>query len=130
MRGIIITFLSCILFFSCQEKKEEKGYEVSEQVSKVWELHDEIMPRVGELRSLKKQLTVIEDSLGSKVEFTDAKEQLSLADKDMHRWMKEFDMVQKDDKSYMDDQVVQLNKMKELFESSITNAKKIITDNK
>ena len=130
MRGIIITFLSCLFLFSCQEKKEEKGFEVSEQLSNVWELHDEIMPRVGELRSLKKQLTVIEDSLGSKVEFTDAKEQLNLADKDMHRWMKEFDMVQKDDKSYMDDQVVQLNKMKELFESSITNAKKIITDNK
>lgn len=133
MRGIIIVFIGSLLLFSCKEnnkEKEETGFQVSGQLADVWALHDEIMPRMGELGTLKKELKTLEDSIGTSSEFTDAKEQLKLASKDMHRWMDEFDMSKKENEKYMDDQVIQLNKMKELFETSINNAEEIISTHK
>jgi len=130
MKRILFIFISCFIFLSCQEKKEEQGSEMSPQLSKVWGLHDEIMPRMGEIRSLKDQLTTLEDSLGTATEIVEAQDQLNAAKKDMNRWMTSFDLSKKEDTAYMDEQLIQLNKMKELFESSITNAEKIINTHK
>ncbi|NNF20006.1 MAG: hypothetical protein HKN61_09525 [Flavobacteriaceae bacterium] len=78
----------CISLSGCkeQDKSEEKG----QRMQKVMEIHDEAMPRMGELSKLVGEMKARVDSTERGQEYEEAMEELQEAYSGMMEWMQNF----------------------------------------
>jgi hypothetical protein len=91
MKNLAILFLS--LFFACGTAKETKEEKVNLK-DQVMAVHDEVMPKMGELRSVQKQLVMKagEEGLDSltQMELTQIADKIDEANESMMVWMRNF----------------------------------------
>ena len=137
MKTYLSLFLMITLFaVSCGEKKKEAKDELYDKVMAV---HDEIMPKMGDIMKYKKQLQEKVDALSAAEEIDSAKiselEQ-AIADLDhsheeMMGWMRQFDndfegMVNEDIMKYLNTQMDKIKKVGEVTNAALKNAEDML----
>lgn len=75
---------------SCAEDTSEKRAEYDQLFDDVLEVHDEIMPKMGEISSLSQQLSKMADTSEAPKPYLGARAQLKEADSLMMTWMRSF----------------------------------------
>lgn len=123
MKKFIPVFL--VIAFACQSSQES---EVSTLKDEVMAIHDEVMPKMGELRSVRKSLMFRADSLTG-IDSVSASMLNSLADdignasEGMMQWMRayepDFEGTEEEVKAYLEAQKASIQQVKEEMESSL-----------
>ena len=127
MRFIASLFIVPILVIACQFDKNQDP-EVSLLYDQVIEIHDEVMPKMRDIRQLKKKLTSISSAEQNK-DVKLALQQLEDAHDAMMDWMAQFKMPKNVEKSqsmdYLRGQMVSVNDMKAKMLDAIENANEL-----
>lgn len=132
-----ILFISSMVLVSCEEKAKEPDllYE------KVMAVHDEIMPKMGDIMKLKKQLKEKVAELNASTEVDSVKIsslEMAIADLDnsheeMMGWMRQFNrdyegMVNEEILKYLNDQKARIEKVGEVTAAAIQNAQEQLAE--
>jgi hypothetical protein len=134
----VFLIVSSVLIVSCSEKQKEAKDELYDKVMAV---HDEIMPKMGDIMKFKKQLQEKIDALSEAEEIDSVKiselEQ-AIADLDnshdeMMGWMRQFDndfegMVNEDIMKYLNDQMGKIKKVGEVTNAALQNAQQKLAE--
>lgn len=90
MKSLFLTPLFALLLIACGTSQQSKKIDVNQLKTEVMAVHDEVMPKMGELRKLEKELRhqAAEDS--SKTDFVVAADRLAAANDAMMQWMRGF----------------------------------------
>ena len=136
-----ISLILIALFFitSCGDKKDNAKDEL---LKKVMAVHDEIMPKLGDLMEYKKQLNAkIEELMQAGPEENEDQiaklqkgvEDLENSHEGMMNWMHEFDRkfdseVQDEVIAYMNDQMTKIEKVGRMTNTAIANAKELLEE--
>lgn len=90
MKYLLVTSV-LVLFFACSNSKNDVG----ELQNEVMLIHDEAMPKMGEIRQLQKQLLSMADSNASDsvvaASYQELANGLALANESMMDWMRQYD---------------------------------------
>ena len=131
--------LSIFLFISCNQlSKEEQEFDILMQ--KVIDVHDEVMPKMGEMSSLIKNLETKIDTTSQGKSYAKAQQDVKDAYDFMMTWMSDFsdkfpyeEEGTKTDPEKLSSQLkllkeeeVKVNKLRDQINSSITNAKQLL----
>jgi hypothetical protein len=125
-----------LLLSSCAKSSEHKEHE--DDMTKddpnqalydqVMAVHNEVMPKTGEIYQLKKELKdkiLVEP--GRSKDFEQAIAELDSADHSMMDWMHKFNepdsVTQEVAREYLENEMVKINQVKELINTSIQKAK-------
>ncbi|GAA3514222.1 hypothetical protein GCM10022393_30180 [Aquimarina addita] len=134
---LIITVTTSL--FSCNEQpKEEKEFDAL--MTKIIGVHDEVMPKMGEMSSLIKKLEAKVDTTATGKKYAAAQEDVKGAYDFMMEWMGDFskkfphnEEVTSDNKEVFDtkmemlkEEEVEVNELKTKINNSIENAKKLL----
>jgi hypothetical protein len=134
----VFLIVSSVLIVSCSEKQKEAKDELYDKVMAV---HDEIMPKMGDIMKFKKQLQEKIDALSEAEEIDSVKiselEQ-AIADLDnshdeMMGWMRQFDndfegMVNEDIMKYLNDQMGKIKKVGEVTNAALKQAEEMLEE--
>ncbi len=127
--SILFLTVSCSNISSNEQILKEIDFNKSEAI----ELHDELMAKMGELKSLKKQLNIlVADSIENKngeIELSVVK--IEQADKSMWDWMHDFDIAYTNDNdsitlNYFEAKLESIRKVENLFDSAIYQSNQLI----
>jgi paraquat-inducible protein B len=129
--------MSAILLVACEEKPKETDV----LYNKVMEVHDEIMPKMGDIMRLKKQLKEKLAELDTATEIDRAKIddiERAIADLDnsheeMMGWMRQFDrdfegMVNEEILKYLNDQKGRIEKVGQVTNAALQNAQEQLAE--
>ena len=117
MKKLFFSFSIIILSFSC-ENKSDVLYQ------QIWEAHDEVMPKMSDLRLLTDQIEEIPDSIKiNNDSLMIIHADLKSADAWMMKWMREFDSERKNDEVYLTSELEKVNEMKTYFENKLEDGK-------
>ncbi|WP_461533901.1 hypothetical protein [Sinomicrobium sp.] len=139
----LFSLLSVIAFtatISCSDKASEEVNKYKELYQEIIAVHDEVMPKMGELNKLSKTLKEETDSVSSS--HTGILDSLKLSHTTMMDWMKDFsekfpygtDPLQKTTEELQRDiellktEREEVNKMRDLIEESMAKAQKAISE--
>ncbi len=132
-------FTILILIFSCGENKEQENQALREEVI---EIHDEVMPHMGDLKSLRKsiinkaELLENEDEVGNEQEIIELRilaNEMDDAFESMFVWMRQFkqsyeDMTPEEVHAYLLDQKGMVEKVNQDITQSMARAKAALGD--
>lgn len=125
MKYLLSIFSICFLF-SCNNIEDP---EIKQLNDKVMEIHDEVMPKMSMLHRLGKKIKKLSpEELSAKSEIGDAeviKKQLEDASEGMMAWMAEYKIPEGSkevQKSYLDVEMLKINKVKSDMLVAISNA--------
>lgn len=139
MKAIIPVFLiSLLMFTACGEQKKSAKDQLYDKVMAV---HDEIMPKMGNMSKYKKQLkekidTLVAEGDKANVEKIDALKDavvgLENSHEEMMNWMREFDkdfegMVEKEIMDYLNNQFKKIETVGKATNTALKNAEHILT---
>ena len=136
-KSIIITILTCLIL-SCQTKQPNESATASEKTAKemvfdeVMKIHDEMMPKMGEISNKRKKLELLADSitlLSQKKLYLEKSRQLDSAFKSMMVWMREFNPdgpLGGDTLLYFYNQKSRMSEVKDLMENALKDADNLI----
>ena len=146
--AVLLLILSVFAISSCNENSSEKKEAtetlgaVEEKRNKVMAIHDEIMPHVGTLMNLKKQLREKAAAMDSTQDIDKEQlvsihvsiEQLEVADEAMMQWMRTYkdpaDSVSKEEAmEYLELKEQEILEVKEKIQESEAAAKTLLNDN-
>jgi hypothetical protein len=134
-------FLLILLWVtSCQGEKVDETQALKDEVIAI---HDEVMPYMGELRSLKKEIELKSDSLSKEDSVAYAEkishlnqlaEKLENAFEGMFVWMRQFkapeeDTDKKEAKAYLEDQKILVEKVNTDIKTALEKAKSELNKN-
>lgn len=140
MKLLIPIFLFCaIAITSCGDKDKSASEELSK---KVMVIHDEVMPKMGDIMKYKKQLNTKIDELtkAGQEQNADQIESLKKAVEDldnshdgMMNWMHQFNRnfeseVQDDVIAYFQDQMIKIEKVANTTNAALKNAEKLLAE--
>ncbi|MEO9482217.1 MAG: hypothetical protein ABJG47_02170 [Ekhidna sp.] len=143
MKYLTLILFTASLIFSCGRKPENATNSSSapEEISldslksQVLAIHDEVMPKIGELRKTRMELEVLADSL-MEADSTNAKmfsrlaTDLAAANEGMMNWMhqydSEFDGTDDEIKEYLEGQKKSIQQVKEDMNGSLAAAKETL----
>ena len=133
MKNLIPILL--VVVSACQSSQES---DVSNLKDEVMAIHDEVMPKMGELRSVRKRLmlkvdSLIEvDSVGASVLGSLAGD-IDEASEGMMQWMRayepDFEGTDEEVRAYLEAQKISIRKVKEEMESSLTRGLEALDQN-
>ena len=148
LQAVFILLLSVFILSSCNqnasEKKEATGAlgPVEEKRSEVMAIHDEIMPRMGTLMNLKKQLKEKAAAMDSTqsvdkeqlVSIQASIEQLEVADEAMMQWMRTYkdpadSVSQQKAMEYLELKEKEIIEVKEIMQESEETARALLNNN-
>ncbi len=87
---IRVQLLFALLFFMISCQGDKKTSEGQSQMKKVMAMHDEVMPEMGVIGKLVRELKKKEDSTAIGLQYKSAREDLQAAHESMMVWMREF----------------------------------------
>ncbi len=136
---VSIILFTLLLVFACGDKKKNTQEELHD---KVMALHDEIMPKMGDIMKFKKQLNnkidaLIEegsDANAEKItELRNVVEDLENSHEGMMNWMREFDndfegMVNEEVIKYLNEQVEKIEKVGESTNNALKKAEEVLAN--
>ncbi len=137
MKYFLLLFI--LVCFSCQTSKESKsGASLEDLKSEVLSIHDEVMPKMSDLRRTRKDLMLMADSIMS-VDSLQASLLNTLADdlgnasEGMMQWMRnyepDFEGTEEEVRTYFEAQKASIQKVKEEMESALKNGQEQISSN-
>lgn len=127
---ILLSFL--LISFSCQKEQKDELAILKEEVMA---LHDEVMPKMSELRYTQKALMLQADSLMSldslrSATLSGASNEIIAANEAMMNWMRnyepDFQGTKEEIIDYLKQQKMAIQKVKDDMESSLQNGKQLI----
>lgn len=125
-------FLFAFILLACNGSKPQHE-ESSNLYDEVMAVHDEVMPKMRDIRVLTKQLKKI-DNYADNPQIMGAITQLSKADDAMMDWMAQFKIpkegTQQDEKAYLTGQMKSVNNMRDQMMAALDNAQMIVDQNK
>jgi len=141
--NLLVFILSISIFLACDSKTSsettvENSNEISNSVTsteidsifnQVMVIHDEVMPKMGELVSLKKELSdQVASGAKNKAAIESAIEALQKSDDAMMNWMRNFDTEKakgntEETKAYLQSELQKVKEMKSIFLSGLEQAK-------
>jgi len=130
MKTIILIFV--LFVFSCQQGKKS---EVAELKDAVMAIHDESMPKMGELRKIRRNLMLQADSLKVSdstraVVLLVTAEEIAAANEGMMDWMRNYEPEYTGTKEeilfYLGEQRKSIQKVKEDMEKSLIKGKEML----
>lgn len=131
----LLLIVSLILFFACQPKGETDLKALKDEV---FEIHDEVMPKMGDLRRARKALMVKADSLQSidslKAQtLLKASENIAAANDSMMVWMRNFDPnfegTDEEVLNYLNEKKESISKVKEDMIGSLGKGQEMLEGN-
>lgn len=138
MRSVltILTFSFLLIFQSCGNQQVEENIKLREEVIAV---HDEVMPKMGQLKSLEKTALQMAEDLSKSQTPDEAKIQelkslaveLDQAYENMFVWMRQYE-IEDGDKSpeevklYLEDQMIKVTQVNEEFKAVLAKAETLI----
>ena len=92
----VLSIAAFILMFSCQPSQKDDKVDLKALKDEVFEIHDEVMPKMGDLRKARKSLLSMADSIQVSdstraAELKDLAEKIGAANESMMSWMRNFD---------------------------------------
>ena len=136
MKKLVLLFISCLfIFISCKKEKKEKA---TTQMEQVMVIHNEVMPKMGQLGKLVGQLKPMADSLGTDSPEAKAMRDLQEANQAMMDWMQNFGdkfeheeimegkELSEEKKQWLNEEEVKVKEVKEKINSSIANAEALL----
>ncbi len=134
--GCKLLIISCVLMYSCKNKNVDP--ELQSLMDNVMAVHDEVMPKMGEIHKLKKQLKKelknnLEEVSEKRSKILQHMTALDDADEGMMNWMAEYKKLSKleedqDPMSYYQAEQVKIDKVRDDMLSSIENAKLFLNE--
>ena len=128
-----LTLLTAIILLAaCGPSKKE---ELQTLKSEVMAIHDEVMPKMGELRRTRKDLLLQADSLMETnperaAMLTTVADEIGNANEGMMQWMRayepEFEGTDEEIKQYLEDQKVAIQKVKDDMNGSLQKGKEVL----
>lgn len=123
MKKLAILFLPVLVLACAPSKKED----LSSLRKEVMLIHDDVMPKMGELRSTQKKLLALADSAGSDSlaaqKYRELANTIQLANESMMDWMRNydpnFDGSEDETKAYLEDQRKKIQQVKIQMDSSL-----------
>lgn len=128
-----LTILLIILLAACGPSKKEELQTLKDEVMAI---HDEVMPKIGELRRVRKDLLLQADSLMETNPerasmLTTTADELGDASESMMVWMREyepeFDGTDEEIEQYLQGQKVAIQKVKEQMNESLAKGKEVVS---
>lgn len=136
--AVFFTLLASFLILSCANPLIEANKEMRAQII---EVHDAVMPKMGEVLSLKKKALAQADSLLAEDSTAVAKiesnralaAQLEQAYEGMFVWMRQYSLKEEDKtpeeiKTYLEDQLVKVNEVNTAIHAALDSAAKRLKD--
>lgn len=126
-----ILLICLVLAAACSQTKKEDTKGLKDQVM---EVHDAVMPKMGELRMTEKQLLVMADSVAgdtaAAARYRELAVAVSSANKSMMTWMHGFDPdfagSEEEVKAYLEGQLKEIEEVKRLMLSSLEEGQKAL----
>jgi uncharacterized protein YoxC len=139
MKNILsLTLLTLIWMMSCEEKKKEAKDVLYDQVM---EVHDEIMPKMGDIMKYKKQLKSKVDALAENAEVNSEKigelqqaiTDLDNSHEEMMAWMREFNpdfegMVSEEIMKYLVEQKAKIERVGKETYAALKQAEELLNE--
>ena len=139
MQRVLALLMNCsFIFVACKEEKKETS---PSQMEQVMAIHDEVMPKMGQLGKLVGQLKPMADSLGTDSPQAKAMRDLQDANKSMMDWMQGFverfepeelmdgKELSDEKKQWLNEEEEKVKEVKEKINSSIANAEALLGNN-
>lgn len=125
-----ILFIALGLFiFSCNSTVEDK-VDLTKLKEEVMAIHDEVMPKMGELRKTSKELKLAAAADSTKAEWVETANKISNANESMMVWMRNYDPDFKGTKAevadYLRDQKVKIAQVRDEMNSSLIEGKNLM----
>lgn len=127
-----LLFISLLFVFACQPSKAD---EIKQIKKEALDIHDEVMPKMGELRRAKKDLMLLADSLAE----TDslraemlmaASDEVASANESMMNWMRnfepDFEGAEDEKLTYFQKQKASIEEVRTAMNESLVKGKKIL----
>lgn len=141
-KHILALFFSVILFLSvsCKEGKKEKPAGTENQMEQVMAIHDEVMPKMGQIGRLVGKLKSKVDTTATGVEYGKAMRDLQDANTSMMDWMQGFgDRFDSDEimngkeltlekQEWLNEEEEKVEMVKEKINSSIEKAEALLSE--
>ncbi len=130
----IISTLGLLLIIGCQPAKTDQ-VDLKALKNEVFDIHDEVMPKMGDLRRVRKELMLKADSLretdSTKAQFLlAASNQIGAANEGMMVWMRNFNPdstgTYQEELDYLNQQKKGIIKVRDDMNSSLVEGKKIL----
>lgn len=137
-RVLALLMIYSFFFVGCKEEKKETS---PSQMEQVMAIHDEVMPKMGQLGKLVGQLKPMADSLGTDSPQAKAMRDLQDANKSMMDWMQGFGErfepeeimdgkeLSDEKKQWLNEEEEKVKEVKEKINSSIANAEALLGNN-
>ena len=136
---ISLTILAFLFITSCGEPKKNTK---DQMYDKVMAVHDEVMPKMGDIMKYKKQLqTKIDELIAAGQEENEAKiaelekaiENLDNSHEGMMNWMRQFDndfegKVEEEVMKYLTDQMTKIESIGKMTNTAIANAEQLLAE--
>ncbi|MEQ9467782.1 MAG: hypothetical protein RLN88_10250 [Ekhidna sp.] len=128
----LTTLITIILFAACGPGKKEELQTLKDEVMSI---HDEVMPKMGELRNVRKQLMLQADSLMESDSvraaiLTTAADNIGEANESMMQWMRnfepEFEGTNEEVMQYLQGQKESIQKVKEDMLGSVAKGREVL----
>ena len=137
MKQMISLLLICAFVFACSSKESDKQAQL---LDKVMEVHDAVMPKMGDIMKYKTQLNSKIDELIAAGEeqnaetiaqLKDAVEQLDNSHEGMMSWMRNFDQdfegkVEEEVMEYLKDQQAKIEEVSTVTNTALKNAEELL----
>lgn len=140
MKNNLILFITLLTFIACNNDKKEQETLKADVIA----VHDEVMPKMGDLDRLARQLNNLADSL--EVDSTQAtlinmlrikSSELKSANESMMVWMRQYDAEyaskaesHEEVMGYLKDQMIKITKVKEEMNGSLQTGKDLFENSK
>lgn len=137
MKRLLLFTAMTVFILACSDKEAKKEKDML--MEQVMAAHDEVMPKMGELRRLSKDLKAKADSLtalndpalaGEIQQLTFAAEKIESANESMMVWMRQFEQPDNEAPlseviAYLKDQKEKIDKVKEAMLKSLEEGKSL-----
>ncbi len=137
MKQCIISLI--LLIVSCNQLSKEEQ-EFDDLMQKVIDVHDEVMPKMGEMSSLIKNLEAKIDTTSTGQTYANAQKKLKDSYDFMMNWMSDFsnkfphneNVTPEDEEKFnlkleiLREEKIEVNKLRDQINASIDNAKKLL----
>jgi uncharacterized protein YgfB (UPF0149 family) len=130
-----LSFAALLLFFACEPGKSEAIRQIKKEAL---EIHDEVMPKMGELRRARKDLMLQADSLVDRDSvraqlLMAASDEIAAANESMMNWMRnydpEFDGTEDEQLDYFQKQKRSIEEVKRAMNESLAKGKEVLEVN-
>lgn len=130
----IFTLLTVLAIVSCGAE----SFDIEAETDKVLDIHDEVMPKIGQVMNLKKEVLAKASEVSDEAadELRDLASDLEEAQEGMMQWMRQWGEVSKphlngetttaEVKSFFKDQIEKVTEVKDKINSSIAAANKAL----